>query len=97
MFTVFVWGLGAGYSIELASFVVGLGALFRRWDDRWTYPLLLVLNFTLVHLLYWSNMRMRAPLVPLIALVAARGIAGVFGLVNPAHNDSAAAVISERR
>jgi hypothetical protein len=94
--TVFVWGLGAGYSIELALFVVGLGALFRRWDDRWTFPLLLVLNFTLVHLLYWSNMRMRAPLVPLIALVAARGIAGVFGLVKPARNDSAAAIISER-
>ena len=62
---------GAGYAIELALFVVGLGTLFRRWDDRWTLPLLLVLNFTLVHLLYWSNMRMRAPLVPVIALVAA--------------------------
>ena len=37
-------------------------------------PLLLILNFTLVHLVYWSNMRMRAPLVPLIALIAARGL-----------------------
>jgi hypothetical protein len=94
--TLFVWGLGVGYSIELALFVLGLGTLCRRWDDRWMFPVLLVLNFALVHLLYWSNMRMRAPLVPLIALVAARGIAGVFGLVNPARNDSAAAVISER-
>jgi hypothetical protein len=25
-------------------------------------------------LVYWSNMRMRAPLVPLIALIAARGL-----------------------
>jgi hypothetical protein len=70
-----IWGLCIGYSIELALFVAGLGTLFRRWDDRWMLPLLLILNFTLVHLFYWSNMRMRAPIVPLIALVAARAIA----------------------
>jgi hypothetical protein len=72
---VVVWGLGAGYSIELVLFVAGLCTLFRRWDDRWMLPLLLILNFTLVHLFYWSNMRMRAPLVPLIALVAVQAIA----------------------
>jgi hypothetical protein len=37
-------------------------------------PLCVILNFTLVHLVYWSNMRMRAPLVPLIALLAALGL-----------------------
>ena len=60
-------------------------------------PLLLILNFTLVHLFYWSNMRMRAPLVPLIALVAARGIAGLFRLVNRRRPDPSAAVISGHR
>jgi hypothetical protein len=73
--SVVVWGLCAGYSIELILFIAGLGTLFCRWGDRWMFPLLLILNFTLVHLAYWSNMRMRAPLVPLIALVAARAIA----------------------
>ena len=75
---VVVWGTGAGYAIELILFVVGLISLARKWDDRWGLSLLLILNFTLVHLLYWSNMRMRAPLVPLIALVASRGIAEVW-------------------
>jgi Dolichyl-phosphate-mannose-protein mannosyltransferase len=75
---VVIWGTGAGYAIELILFVVGLIALVRKWDDRWVLSLLLILNFTLVHLLYWSNMRMRAPLVPLIALVASRGIAEVW-------------------
>ena len=35
-----------------------------------------ILNFTAVHLFYWSNMRMRAPIIPLIALVAARFLGG---------------------
>ena len=72
--TAVVWGVGVGYSLELVFFLAGLASLFRRWDDRWMLPLLLILNFTLVHLVYWSNMRMRAPLVPLIALIAARGL-----------------------
>jgi hypothetical protein len=80
-FSVVVWGSCAGYSIELLLFVVGIAGLCRRWDSRWVFPLLLILNFTLVHLFYWSNMRMRAPLVPLIALVASRGIAALYSLV----------------
>jgi hypothetical protein len=72
--TAVVWGVGVGYALELVFFLAGLATLVRRWDERWTLPLLLILNFTLVHLVYWSNMRMRAPLVPLIALIAARGL-----------------------
>jgi hypothetical protein len=70
-----VWGACAGYTIELILFLVGLVTLVYRWDDRWALSLILILNFTLVHLLYWSNMRMRAPIVPLIAVVASRGVA----------------------
>jgi Dolichyl-phosphate-mannose-protein mannosyltransferase len=72
---VVVWGTGAGYAIELMFFVVGLLSVIRRGDDRWFLLLVLILNFSLVHLLYWSNMRMRAPLVPLIAVIASRGVA----------------------
>jgi hypothetical protein len=72
--TAVVWGVGVGYSLELVFFLFGLVSLLRRWDGRWMLPLLLILNFTLVHLVYWSNMRMRAPLVPLIALIAVRGL-----------------------
>ena len=56
-----VWGVGIGYSLELVLFLAGLASLVRRWDERWTLPLLLILNFTLVHLVYWSNMRMQPP------------------------------------
>jgi Dolichyl-phosphate-mannose-protein mannosyltransferase len=72
---VLIWGTCAGYAIELSLFVVGLLSLLRRWDDRWFFLLVLILNFSLVHLLYWSNMRMRAPLMPLIAVIASRGFA----------------------
>ena len=87
---VVIWGTGAGYAIELILFVVGLIALVRKWDDRWVLSLLLILNFTLVHLLYWSNMRMRAPLVPLIALVASRGIAEVWSRAQGSRHRPAA-------
>lgn len=69
-----VWALCAGYVAELSLFVLGLFSLAGNWDRRWMLLLCVILNFTLVHLVYWSNMRMRAPLVPLIALIAARGL-----------------------
>jgi hypothetical protein len=69
-----VWALCAGYVAELALLVVGLVTLVWRWDRRWALALCVILTFTLAHLVYWSNMRMRAPLVPVIALVAARGL-----------------------
>jgi hypothetical protein len=73
-----VWALCAGYVVELILFVVGLVSLARIWDWRWVLTLCVILNFTLVHLVYWSNMRMRAPLVPLIALIAADGLSTFF-------------------
>lgn len=45
-----------------------------RWLPGWT----LFLSLVLVHSVYWSNMRMRAPLVPLVSLLAAVGIAWIF-------------------
>jgi hypothetical protein len=79
-----VWALCVGYVAELVLFVAGLVGLFRQFrlvrigDRRWVLPLCLILNFTLAHLVYWSNMRMRAPLVPLIGLVAAVGLSTWF-------------------
>jgi hypothetical protein len=92
-----VWGTCAGYSIELVLFVAGIAGLCRRSDGRWVFPLLLILNFTLVHLFYWSNMRMRAPLVPLIALFASRGIAEIYSLVNRRHQASVMEAAQDRR
>jgi hypothetical protein len=54
---------------------LGLGFCRRglwRWPDI-TAPLQL-LGLTLVHILYWTDLRMRAPLVPAIALIAATAL-----------------------
>ena len=73
-----VWALCVGYVVELSLFILGLATLVRRGDRRWVFPVCVILNFTAVHLVYWSNMRMRAPLVPLIALIAALGLSTRF-------------------
>lgn len=38
---------------------------------QWGMVILLVVSFSAIHLIYWSNVRMRAPIVPGIALLAA--------------------------
>ncbi|MBA3316002.1 MAG: glycosyltransferase family 39 protein [Planctomycetota bacterium] len=43
----------------------------------WVPALLLVIAFTAVHAIYWSDARMRAPCVPVVALLAARACAMV--------------------
>jgi hypothetical protein len=50
-------------------------AIWRlRWkllQPPWIWGVLLCLAFTAVHTLYWTNLRMRAPLMPFVAIVAA--------------------------
>ncbi len=61
----------AVYAAALAG-VWGLrGKLLR---SPWVWGVLLCLVFTLVHTFYWSNLRMRAPLMPFVAIVAAMGV-----------------------
>jgi hypothetical protein len=45
----------------------------RRWRTGWLWGILLAGCFTAVHAVYWSNLRMRAPLMPAVALAAAAG------------------------
>jgi hypothetical protein len=73
--------VGAGYVVEWLLVLVGLAMIFRRgrWLSTWGWGLQLVLVFTAVHAVYWSNIRMRAPLVPVIALAAAAGTAELLG------------------
>ena len=68
------WGVGSFYVLVTAAMLAGLVRLSGAERRRWVPLVLLLASFTLVHLLYWSNARMRAPLVPAIALLAARGI-----------------------
>jgi hypothetical protein len=56
--------------------LAGLGAIRlgrRLCRGPYVWGLLLCLSFTLVHTFYWSNLRMRAPLMPVVCLLAALG------------------------
>ena len=67
-----VLGIGAYYSLLYLSALIGLSRLgrHRRSSVWWPIPTL-VLTLTLVHAVYWSNMRMRTPAIPAIAMLAA--------------------------
>jgi len=71
------WLVGAWYA---ALFLLAAVGAFRETKRLFRPPmvwgLLLCLTFTATHAIYWSNMRMRAPLMPCICLLAAAGAAG---------------------
>ena len=68
-----IWGIGLFYGIVTAGVLLGLVRLRRADWTRWLPIVLLLVAFSLVHLFFWSNARMRAPLVPAICLLAAHG------------------------
>jgi 4-amino-4-deoxy-L-arabinose transferase-like glycosyltransferase len=67
---VVLWGVAFFFAIELTAAAVGL-ARFKRdqWAD-WFPLLMLIVSFSLLHVVYWSNLRMRAPIEPALALLA---------------------------
>lgn len=66
--------LGWYLPVLLAS---AAGLVDRLVDLRWLPLLGLVVTVQLVHLLYWTNTRMRAPLVPVLSLYAVAGTVAV--------------------
>lgn len=66
--------IGVFYAAVSLALLAGLWRLSRdEWRLWWPLGVLIV-GFTLVHSLYWADMRMRTPLVPAIALWAAAGV-----------------------
>ncbi|QDT46344.1 hypothetical protein Pan258_03620 [Symmachiella dynata] len=63
----------AFYVIVLAGMILGLCSLKKNQWPEWMPAALLLVSFTLVHTCYWANMRMRTPLMPVIALFVAQG------------------------
>lgn len=61
----------------LAVYALALAGIWQlRWNllkSPWLWGVLLCAIFTGVHLFYWCNLRMRAPLIPIVAVVAAAG------------------------
>jgi hypothetical protein len=65
--------IGTFYVAVFLAMLVGLIRVIRTGWRTWWPLLALVAGFTFVHSLYWADMRMRAPLTPAIALLAAAG------------------------
>ena len=68
-----VWGIAGYYTLILTGCFVGIIMVIWNKEQVWGPLIWLILSFTLVHLFYWTNMRMRAPLVPAIALLSVYG------------------------
>ena len=64
--------IGVFYGVVLVAGLLGAFLTVRRGDFVQSLPLYtLIIAVQFVHLFYWTNTRMRAPLVPAIALFAA--------------------------
>ena len=74
------YAVGLWYLVELSLVSLGLVFVLKGFPNRgsqpatWLWALLLVVSFTAVHAVYWSNIRMRAPLMPVAALLVAAAI-----------------------
>ncbi len=70
------WAIAVWYAVVFAFAVRGLWLLARSrrlWQTAWFFGLLLTLTFTAIHTIYWSDMRMRTPIMPVVCLAAAAG------------------------
>lgn len=68
------WSVAAYYACLFATIAFTLWRLGRdAFSSPWLGIVLLCSAFTLVHTFYWTDLRMRAPLMPGLALLAAQG------------------------
>ncbi|MCU0962034.1 MAG: phospholipid carrier-dependent glycosyltransferase [Pirellulaceae bacterium] len=65
------WLTAVWYTGVLAMAALGAWRLGRRWSYApWVWAGLFLLALTAVHAVYWTNMRMRAPAMPIVYLAA---------------------------
>ena len=67
------WGVAIFYGLQWGLVLLGLWNL-RGGLTRFLPGLLLIATLSTMHLVYFSNARMRAPLIPVLAILAARGL-----------------------
>ena len=69
------WAAALWYGLVFVLAAVGACRLRSNLlRTPWAWGALCIAALTLVHAVYWSNIRMRAPVMPIVALVAAAGI-----------------------
>ncbi len=70
-----LWVMAGGYAALWVGGIVALGRLRsrERWASAWP-ALSLILGFFVVHLVYWTDVRMRAPIMPAVAVLLAVGV-----------------------
>lgn len=76
---VIIWGIAGYYIICNISALMAIGSIWKSGCENWLLPLGLVVSLMAVHLFYWTDMRMRAPLIGIVALLATRGIQTLAG------------------
>ena len=67
------WVVGLWYAITSVAALLGLRRLLavdRKQLVVWLPALTLAASLCIVHAVYWSNMRMRAPMIPIVSLLA---------------------------
>lgn len=70
------YAVGVWYTAVFVAAGCGVWRVRRRLGRQpWLWGVLLVLAFTAVHAWYWTDLRMRAPVMPVVCLLAAAGIA----------------------
>ncbi|GAB4146128.1 MAG: glycosyltransferase family 39 protein [Planctomycetaceae bacterium] len=72
------WSVGTFYGLEVLLLFIGVSRVQGDVVRKLQILVVLLVSFTSVHLFYWSNTRMRAPLIPAIAILAAWGVEWLF-------------------
>lgn len=72
------WAVGVWYFVQWA-FILAAVAMLRQQllSSPWLWAVLLAVSLTAVHCIYWTDMRMRAPMIPMLAVAAAWGFVRV--------------------
>ncbi len=73
--SVATWAIGGWYLLWFAAAVWGVGCRWGSWPSRlrwaqWLPAMWLIVTLTGIHAVYWSNMRMRGPAMPIVYLLA---------------------------
>ena len=76
-------GIGVFYGIEFGLCLIALSR-FRNWSSaaQWCFLgwVFWALALSGLHAVYWSNMRMRSPLVPFLAILSVAGASRIVDL-----------------